>query len=215
MIKYIAIFITFAIIGRFIPNWEDFKNPYLAKNQLGQVMKPKLPLTMYLDSSIPKNRLNRFYSAAQSINADLRIEAIILKKAEKKTDANYRSFDGINTIYWVDETNFLYKENENEQAQALLFWMGKEIFEIDIRFNPKRHDFSQLNIESLIRHEFAHALGFDHYGDDLMNPYMPEHTKRGPLLKEQVQAFHKAHKIDIAVLTSKKKIASILNNDSK
>ena len=63
-----------------------------------------------------------------------------------------------------------------EQGKASIFWIGSEIQEADI--NLQALAITQVDFQTLIRHELLHSLGLSHSNYEIMSPYLPTSTIR-------------------------------------
>lgn len=75
--------------------------------------------------------------------------------------------DGYSTIFWMNTWD---PNKPTEQARTTIYWAGAQIYEADIRINAANFsfylgndaNFSDVDLTSLMVHEFGHVLGLAH-----------------------------------------------------
>lgn len=131
-----------------------------------QVRWEKLPVTIYVDKSFPKDQIRSVKEAAEVWNKTLKKEAI---KVVETTDSLKRAQDHKNVLTFETDEKFL---NQNTQAKTTTystygFFFGT-IHEADIAVNAKDFKYSKtatdtsVHMKSLMIHEFGHFLGLMH-----------------------------------------------------
>lgn len=201
------------VLSFFIKKHNLESSSFFVTNIYGQVIKQQsLPVIFDFDQSVPRDKFSHFEKAVSSLNIQLGVEAIRLSyKITSNTSFNNREKDQQNTIYWGNySNNFLALENPSEQGRASVFWIGDKIMESDIRFNPFSHnDFINIDLDTLIKHELLHTLGFKHNDEysNILNTYLPANTKKEPLDKNYINAFLTAYSSTIV----KEKVLSSLS----
>ncbi len=132
--------------------------------------KTDVPVTMYLDGSVP-------YDYVQSVQSAMDVWNKVSQNAVKKDffklgtgnpGTGSPSVDGYSKIYLL---NSWETDRSNEQARTTIYWTGARIYEADMRLNAfnfqfytnnTQADFSKVNLQSLIVHELGHVLGMAH-----------------------------------------------------
>lgn len=130
--------------------------------------KNKLPIRLYLHSSVPVEAYPAFDRAIQEFNAKLGHgqEALRIIARGVSGDLNPTK-DGYSTIYWLKTWD---AHRLNEQARTTIYWMGNEIFEADMRINAGSFQYafgetissSEVDLVSLVVHELGHVMGLAH-----------------------------------------------------
>jgi hypothetical protein len=123
-----------------------------------------VPIIMYIDESVPKQYFSAITVAAQVWNKVVGHE--VLKIGGVVNSGGIPRHDGTNVIYYLSTWEL---DRAEEQARTTVFWSGSRIFEADIRINALDHSFyadapagSQVDMQSLMVHEFGHVLGLVH-----------------------------------------------------
>lgn len=126
----------------------------------------QVPVVLFVDSSVPNEYMQDIKSAVEIWNLKVGREVLKLGGYVDSKGANPAQ-DGSNIIYyrqtWEADRPF-------EQARTTVYWAGDRIYEADVRLNA--HDFrfssglnvagGQVDMESLLVHEFGHVLGLAH-----------------------------------------------------
>lgn len=124
-------------------------------------------VNFYVDKSVPNQYYASIQAAADSWNQKLGREQIVI--AGWTQTAGSPTQDGQNVIYFVSswDANLV-----NEQARTTIFWNGNRITEADILIDAANFSFStsgtepgRVDMQSLVLHEFGHALGLKHVTD--------------------------------------------------
>jgi hypothetical protein len=130
--------------------------------------KGKLPVRLFLHSSVPSDAYGAIDRAVNEYNTTLgggrEIFKIVARGAEGAMDPQK---DGTSMVYWFNTWD---ADRPTEQARTTIYWSGVQIFEADIRINAKNFHlnldptnlFSDLDLESLLVHELGHGLGLAH-----------------------------------------------------
>lgn len=125
----------------------------------------QVPVVLYIDSSVPNEYVDDIKSAADTWNKNIGREVLkIGGYLDTKADP---AQDGKNVIYYLHTWE---DDRSNEQARTTVYWAGDRIYEADVRINAKDFVFSsgsqlapsQVDMQSLILHEFGHVLGLAH-----------------------------------------------------
>ena len=147
------------------PNPEEGCN--FVQNSLQQRVswEKDVPVIFYIHRSVP----GPFFSAIElAIDEWNRKSGRELLKLGGWTNSGDRpKKDGANIVYWLDTW-----ENDRpfEQARTTIYWSEDRIYEADIRVNAKNFNFfwgedpvvGHVDVQSLLLHEFGHALGLAH-----------------------------------------------------
>lgn len=172
---------------------------YFNVNILGTPLHhAKLPVQLKLDKSVPRELVPLFTEAVQTINEEFKIPVLSIDLIPINADFNRQHRDHQNVIFWGEPNNFLEKNFPYEQAKTTCFGGGNTLDECDIRFNPTSHNnFKHLDLDTLIRHELYHVLGFIHQPHDrhIMSSHLKDHTKKQGLDAESIKMFYQVYKI--------------------
>lgn len=125
--------------------------------------KSSLPINLYINTSVPASYHDAIKSAAQVWNDKLKKNMFNI--IDNATTPDY-SQDSRSVVYW--EPN--WTSESTTQARTTIYWVDTQIIETDIKINAKDYNYSstentplnQIDFESLIIHEFGHALGLIH-----------------------------------------------------
>lgn len=205
--KYLGIVFSLLIIlgcNRIHPNFDDSevavaeeKSCGFIQNSLGQRVSwnEKMPVIFYFSSSVPEDYRISITKAAEEWNSATG-KKIIQMQSEVIAADEWKS-DGKNIIYWVDRPDVF--TNPFIQAKSLIRWSGNMITDVDILVNAYDWSFRSdaslaegiLDLESLLVHEFGHALGLVHQNinKSVMFSNLAMETKRvTPFEKPDVEA---------------------------
>lgn len=124
----------------------------------------KTPVILYIGNSVPSSYFDPIRKATEVWNAAAGRE--ILKIGGIVDQASNASPDGTNLISFEREWN----GHRAEQARTTIYWAGSRIYESDVRLNDRDFRFfagdspgvSEVDMESLMIHEFGHVLGLKH-----------------------------------------------------
>ena len=121
-------------------------------------------VSFYVDQSVPTQFYASIQTAADSRNQKLGHTQIKIAGWTQKSGAP--SQDGLNVIYYM---NIWDANLANEQARTTIYWSANRITEADILIDAQNFTFSTTNpkpgevdMQSLVLHEFGHALGLKH-----------------------------------------------------
>lgn len=138
-----------------------------------------LPITLYIDSSIPNNYVDSIHNAAKTWNdaGQSIINQDFFTFSSGDPGSGEVAQDGYNKIYlyggWPFPVQF--------EGVTTTYWVGSRIFESDIKidganfayFLDANHpDNSKIHLESLVLHELGHVIGLAHVLnlDSVMQP---------------------------------------------
>jgi hypothetical protein len=132
--------------------------------------KTDLPITMYLDASVPNDYVQSIQAAMAVWNAQgqATIGQDFFRLGTGNPGLRSPGIDGYSKIYFMSDWE---SDRLNEQARTTIYWTGARIYEADMRLNGhnfqfytdnNQADLSKVNLESLIVHELGHVLGMAH-----------------------------------------------------
>ena len=135
--------------------------------------KTDLPVTLYLDASVPYDYVQPIQAAMKVWNSysQKAIHQDFFKLGNGSPGGSSPTLDGYSKIYLMNawESNL-----PNEQARTTIYWTGAKIYEADMRLNGynfqfytdnSNPDMAKVNLESLILHELGHVIGLAHVLD--------------------------------------------------
>ncbi len=121
-------------------------------------------VSFYVDPSVPTQYFASIQAAAATWNKAVGHQQIDVVGWMVKAGAPAE--DGTNVIYWMSDWD---PNQVNEQARTTIHWSSNRLVEADILVNAKDFVFSagnplpgQVDFQSLLLHEFGHALGLKH-----------------------------------------------------
>lgn len=130
--------------------------------------KAEVPVNLMIHASVPAAAYAAIDRAVAEYNATLGRGREVLRITARGVggDLNPRK-DGSSLIYWFTTWD---PAQPKEQARTTIYWAGAQIFEADIRINASKFSyyvgdapaFSEIDLTSLLVHEFGHALGLAH-----------------------------------------------------
>ena len=128
--------------------------------------KSSTPFHLVITSSVPQEYDAAIIQAAATWNT--RKPMNLIQVHRDNSYPTIQSIDGINGIYWMSDWS---ADQTSEQARTSVKWDISKIREVDIKINAKDFKFyktgdpisaGKINIESLMLHEFGHAMGLKH-----------------------------------------------------
>ena len=121
-------------------------------------------VSFYVDPSVPTQFYPAIQAAAASWNQVIGHQQLAVVGWQAKAGTPVE--DGINVIYWLNDWD---PNQVNEQARTTIHWSANRLVEADVLINAKNFVFSagaplpgQVDLQSLLLHEFGHALGLKH-----------------------------------------------------
>jgi hypothetical protein len=133
--------------------------------------KGRLPVKLYVHNSVPQEAYASIDQAIAQFNTDIGHGQELLKIIARGVSGDLNPIkDGYSTIYWFNTWD---PARPTEQARTTIYWSGNEIFEADMRVNAKNFTYNydgavanftstQVDLVSLLVHEFGHVLGLAH-----------------------------------------------------
>jgi Matrixin len=132
--------------------------------------KTDLPVTLYLDASIPYDYVPSIQNAMAIWNAIgqqyVKQNFFVLGNGDPGSPTP--TVDGYNKIYLL---NSWESDLSDQQARTTVYWSGSRIYEADMRIDAANFQFytdnsnpdpTKVNLESLVLHELGHVLGMAH-----------------------------------------------------
>ncbi len=155
--------------GRKLPSQPSCN--FVQNSELQRVSwKTDLPITMYLDASVPYNYVQAIQAAMNIWNAQgqATIQKDYFKLGTGSPGSGSPGVDGYSKIYYLNNWE---ADRPNEQARTTIYWTGAKIYEADMRLNGFNFQFytdntqpdnAKVNLQSLVLHELGHVLGMAH-----------------------------------------------------
>jgi Matrixin len=154
--------------------------------------KRNTPVVITIDSSVPDVYYNSAINAANVWNNAIGHE--VIKIGDKANIGPNGGLDNINLLYFLPN----WDSASNQQAETMVYWTGAQIIEADIKVNIRNFQFSyddigepnEVDMESLLIHEFGHVLGLKHISDSssVMFPYLSNDSLRRNLSQEDINS---------------------------
>jgi hypothetical protein len=118
-------------------------------------------IVFYIESRVPVEFRSVIEKAAQVWKPGL------IKISDHIVESNKNQLDRRNIIYWIEDSSVL---SNIQQATTITRWTQNKIIDSDILINASSFSFfkdlpalgSKIHLESLLMHEFGHALGMRH-----------------------------------------------------
>lgn len=161
----------------------NFITTTVLANSLRISWKTSTPVTFIITSSVPIEYDAEIKAAATKWNATLQKNLILVVR-----DDGFRNSPGTdrtNAIYWSSDWD---SDQPSQQARTAVRWDISKLIDADIRINAKNFTFSKtddaslqgkVNLESLLVHEFGHAMGLMHIAES--SSVMQTHLASGAL----------------------------------
>lgn len=151
--------------------------------------KKNLPLKLYLHNSVPTEAYPAIDRAIKEYNEKVAGGVEVLRIVGRGASGDMTpARDGYSMVYWFKTWD---PARPTEQARTTIYWQGAEIFEADVRVNAYNFryyfgdssSFSDVDLDSLLVHEFGHALGLAHNqaSGSVMNVTLDEGQERRKL----------------------------------
>ncbi len=145
--------------------------------------KAKLPVTLYISSSVPMEYRETIRIAAAQWNYKMNKVAFIIQDSDLVADNPAK--DNTSVIYWRTSWD---DEHRNEQARTTIHWRGDQITEADMSINAEDNQFTafgelapgKVDFTSLIVHELGHVMGLQHIQgqESVMAPTLAQNIER-------------------------------------
>lgn len=151
--------------------------------------KKNLPVRLFVHSSVPVEAYAAIDRAITDYNTRVGKGEELFKIVTRGASGDLNpDRDGYSMIYWYKTWD---PNKPTEQARTTIYWTGNQIFEADLRINAKNFDyhysedtkFADVDLESLLVHEFGHMLGLAHNSapGSVMNPTLNDGQERRSL----------------------------------
>jgi len=159
--------------------------------------KGSLPVRFMIHESVPVVAFDAVRAARDHWNKKMGAQVFSLEIFEVGGPNQPRQ-DDVNIIYWLDNWE---SDKGAEQARTTIYWTGSRIYEADIRVNAQftfhfkdtRNELGEIDgvdLESLMIHEFGHALGLAHRAESqsVMQTTLASGTHRRELSKSDTES---------------------------
>lgn len=153
-----------------------------------------VPVTLYVDSSVPKDYYTDLENAAAVWNKSVGHEVIRIGGWVSKSGGAKQ--DNQNVIFWLNSWD---SNKTNEQARTTIYWTGSRITEADIMIDAANFTYSvdqlaadKVDFTSLMVHEFGHVLGLKHVDgqSSVMQASLPNNYERRVLQSVDMSSIH-------------------------
>ncbi len=139
-----------------------------------------LPVKFFVHQSVPREAYAAIDRAIDEYNQHFGNGHELIRIVARGSDGDLKpSKDGSSVIYWLEQWD---PKRSTEQARTTIYWAGSQIFEADIRINAahfayhygEESTFREVDLTSLLVHEFGHALGLAHTSNSgsVMNTHL-------------------------------------------
>jgi hypothetical protein len=146
--------------------------------------KSSTPFHLIITANVPTDFDSAIIQAATTWN--IRKPMNLIEIHRDNSYPTVASEDGVNGIYWMTEWA---ADQPDQQARTSIKWDISKLVDSDIKINAKNFKFyktgdpnpaGKINIESLMLHEFGHAMGLKHLnaGGSVMQPTLSSATDR-------------------------------------
>lgn len=118
-------------------------------------------IVFFFESDVPEEYRDEIKKSAEKWKTGL------IRISDQPIESSQSQLDRQNIIYWIKEPTVLSKD---QQATTITRWSQNKIIDSDILINATNFKFfkdlpvegSKIHLESLLMHEFGHALGMRH-----------------------------------------------------
>lgn len=126
----------------------------------------QLPVPVIVHGSVPQNYHSSILGAAKQWNDSVGKNLLRLSISSDTSSPSPRK-DNRNIIYWMTDWS---SSESRTQGTTGVYWVNNQITEADIKINAKNFryftdkpkSYDEVNLESLMVHEFGHFLGLKH-----------------------------------------------------
>lgn len=207
ILSILTVMIMTSIINQACSRKLDPEQPcgFVQSNELQRVSwKENLPVRFMIHNSVPTTAYDAIRAARDHWNEQLGQEVFKIE-IYGVGGVNRPKQDDVNVIYWMDQWE---PEKRSEQARTTIYWTGSRIYEADIRVNDSTvsnftfHEqdlvdengeslgITGVDIESLMIHEFGHAIGLAHReeSDSVMQTMLADGQNRRQLSENDVSS---------------------------